>query len=227
MFRTKKEDQLKYAKSSFSQSGEDLIVDFIFGQLKIDKPGYIDIGAHHPFYLNNTSIFYKRGSRGINIEPDPSLFEKFKKFRKGDINLNIGIGEEPGVSEFYVMNAPTLNTFSKEQVETYKSEGNYHIKEVKKIKVDTVQNILTKYNGGVFPDFMSLDAEGIDELVLKSIDYNNKPAVICVETLSFSSTGKGVKNNEIIAFLQTHGYFLYADTFINSIFVSSDKWSNQ
>jgi hypothetical protein len=39
---------------SFSQSGEDLIVKFIFDILKIKKPTYIDIGAHHSSYLSNT-----------------------------------------------------------------------------------------------------------------------------------------------------------------------------
>jgi hypothetical protein len=62
----------KFEKKSFSQSGEDLIIDFIFNALGISRPSYIDIGAHHPYYLNNTAIFYLRGARGINIEPDPS-----------------------------------------------------------------------------------------------------------------------------------------------------------
>jgi hypothetical protein len=64
----------KFEKKSFSQTGEDLIVEFIFNDIGVDYPSYIDIGAHHPYYLNNTQIFYLKGCRGINIEPDPSLF---------------------------------------------------------------------------------------------------------------------------------------------------------
>lgn len=215
----------EYEKRSFSQSGEDLIVQFIFNELGIQKPTYLDIGAHHPFYINNTAIFYLKGCRGINIEPDPSLYANFIKERRDDINLNTGVGVKEALMDFYVMNVPTLNTFSKQEAENYSREGDYHIKEVKQINVNTVENILNKYNNGLFPDFLTLDAEGIDEIVLKSIDFeNNKPIVICTETISFSAKGQGVKNVNIIRYLESKGYILYADTNINSIFVLKDKW---
>ena len=64
-------------------------------------------------------------------------------------------------------------------------------------------------------------------MVIKSIDYDNcRPAVICVETLSFSTSGNGIKNNTIIAFLEGRGYMVYADTYINTIFVCQEKWKN-
>jgi FkbM family methyltransferase len=221
------EDQLlkKYEKRSFSQSGEDLIIEFIFNAIGIYYPTYIDIGAHHPYYLNNTAIFYLKGCKGINIEPDPSLFLPFMHERKNDINLNIGISEKKDSLDFYVMNVPTLNTFSKSEAENYSNQGNFFVNDVKRINVDTISNILAEYNNGIFPDFLTLDAEGIDELVLKSIDYEiNKPTVICTETISFSENGTGIKNHDIIKFLESQGYMLYADTHINSIFVLKDKW---
>jgi FkbM family methyltransferase len=215
----------KFEKKSFSQSGEDLIIDFIFNALGISRPSYIDIGAHHPYYLNNTAIFYLRGARGINIEPDPSLFSLFLNHRKEDTNLNIGISDTLGTLDFHVMNIPTLNTFSAEEADKYSLEGDYYIKEIKKINVEPISKVISDFKNGVFPDFLTLDAEGIDEIVLKSIDYdNNKPIVICTETISFSEKGKGVKNVEIIQFLESKGYMLYADTHINSIFVEKNRW---
>lgn len=215
-----------YSKTSYSQSGEDLIVEFIFNQLGIHTPSYIDIGAHHPFYLSNTALFYNKGCRGINVEPDPELFLQFDIHRKDDINLNIGVGDKPDFLDFFIMNVPTLNTFSPDQVAAYKNEGNYFVKSCRKVEINTMENIIAK-NNGVFPDFLSLDAEGIDDLVLRSIDYNNKPKIICVETISFSSSGKGIKNKSLIDFVMENGYFLYADTYINSIFVSKEFWGNQ
>lgn len=216
-----------FEKISYSQSGEDLIVEFIFNQLGVYLPTYFDIGAHDPFYLSNTAIFYKKGCRGINIEPDFDLFKKFSISRDEDINLNIGVGEIASILDFYIMNVPTLNTFSAEQIELYKNEGDYNVKEVKKVNIDTVQNILYQHNNGIFPDFLSLDAEGIDEIVIKSIDFSNHPKVICVETLSFSASGNGVKNTNLINFIKDNGYILYADTYINSIFVSEQFWKSQ
>lgn len=217
----------QFEKISYSQSGEDLIVEFIFNQLGINKPSYLDVGAHDPFYLSNTAIFYKKGCRGINIEPDFELYNNFTSIRTEDLNLNIGIGDSSDELDFFIMNVPTLNTFSAEQVELYKNEGNYFTKNIKKVKIETINKILTKYNKGIFPDFLSLDAEGVDEIVIKSIDFSNKPIVICVETLSFSSSGNGIKNNDLINFIKQRGYILYADTYINSIFVSENSWKSQ
>ncbi len=217
------EDQ--YKKNSYSQCGEDLIVKHIFEALKIEKPSFIDIGAHHPFYMNNTALFSLLGSRGINIEPDPTLFLRFPVNRKNDVNLNIGISEIESEEDFYIISVPTLNTFSKETALNYEKEGEYRIVEVKKIKTNTIQNIITEYANGIFPDFLSLDAEGIDELILHSIDFEkNYPIVICIETISFSQSGNGEKNKKIINFLESKGYLFYADTNINSIFVFKDKW---
>ena len=220
-----KKEKQNFIHLSYSQCGEDLIVRFIFTQLQIRNPSYIDIGAHHPHYLSNTALFYKTGSRGINIEPDPSLFITFIKDRKFDINLNIGISDKSGEKDFYIMNHPTLNTFSQDEANKYKSEGNYFVKEIKKIPTKNIQSVLNDFFQGKFPDFLSIDAEGIDEVVINSIDYSiNYPKVICVETISFSEKGTGEKNNALIDFIKSKGYMYYADTYVNSIFVKQDLW---
>lgn len=221
------QDRDKYSKKSYSQSGEDIIVDFIFQMLKITDISYLDIGAHHPYYLSNTALFYEKGCRGINIEPDPVLYQPFLSQRSGDTNLNIGISEKPGVFDFFLMDPPTLNTFSEEEANrvTLEGDGIYKIDKKIQVEVDTVSNVIEKYNNGKFPDFLNLDAEGIDEIVIKSIDYeNNFPSVICVETISFSANRKGVKNQSLIDYLVQKGYLLYADTNINSIFVKKELW---
>lgn len=222
---TKSEDSVKFQKTSYSQCGEDLIVKFVFDNLKIKNPSYIDIGAHHPYYLSNTALFYQNGSVGINIEPDPILFEAFEKNREKDTNLNIGISDNQDILDFYVISSPTLNTFSKEEAYNYEKEGCFKIKSIKKIKVNTLQNVLNEFSNGAFPQFLSVDAEGIDELIIKSIDFeNNFPIVICIETISFSTSGNGIKNIKLIKLIEENGYLLYADTHINSIFVRKSNW---
>lgn len=215
----------KYDKISYSQCGEDLIVKFIFDNLGIKKPNYLDIGAHHPYYISNTALFYQNGCRGINIEPDPILFEAFIKEREEDVNINIGIGDKYEELNFYVMSSPTLNTFSKEEAYNYQKEGNYTVKSIEKIKVNTLSNILKEFSKGIFPQFLSVDAEGIDEIIIKDIDFEkNYPIVICIETISFSTSGNGLKNKNLIQYIEENGYLLYADTYINSIFVKESFW---
>ena len=59
--RLKRLPQDNYAKKSFSQCGEDLIVDYVFKARGVGRPSYLDIGAHHPYWLSNTALFYERG----------------------------------------------------------------------------------------------------------------------------------------------------------------------
>lgn len=213
-------------KFSYSQSGEDLIIQYICGQLGIKNPSYLDIGAHHPFLFSNTARFYLQGSRGVNIEADPDLFGNFIIHRTQDINLNIGIGPKSKTIPFYVMSPPTLNTFSFLEVKKIQSENkNIKLKSITKIKVVTVNSILKKYFSKKTLDILFIDVEGFEDKILKSLNFKlYKPTIICVETISYSETGHGIKNWGLIKFLINQGYLQYADTYINTIFVQKNIW---
>src|SRR5687768_251174 len=58
---------------SFAQSGEDLIANFICHYLQIPKITYLDVGAHDPVKINNTFFFYRRGFRGVLVEPNVEM----------------------------------------------------------------------------------------------------------------------------------------------------------
>ena len=74
IFNNKTEEEL-FKKISYSQLGEDLIIEFVFNGIGINKINYLDIGAHHPIEINNTYLFYLKGSYGVLIEPDPYFVE--------------------------------------------------------------------------------------------------------------------------------------------------------
>jgi len=215
-------------QSSYSQAGEDLIIRFIFDAIGICNPRYLDIGAYHPEMLSNTALFYQNGSHGINVEANPYLLNNFFTKRPKDINLNLGVGRESNKLDFYVMSTPTLSTFSQEEVQKYVTETKHTLQEVIPIQVETINQIINQFAGGCFPELLSLDVEGLDLDILQSIDYQkNCPIVICVETISFSETGEGRKNHQISNFLTSQGYLIYADTYINTIFVKEDVWKRQ
>lgn len=218
----------KYIKTSYSQSGEDLIINFILSTLGIKSPTYIDIGAHHPFYLSNTAFFYENGSRGVCIEPDPTLFKTIQKYRKNDICLNIGIGlSEEKEADFFIMTSPTLNTFSKEQAIEYESYGNITIEKVHKVSLKNINNIIESYVKKT-PNFVSLDVEGLDYQILKSFDFEKyRPEVFCIETLTYTEDKSEKKLTEIIEFMLEIDYMIYADTYINTIFVNRASWENR
>lgn len=212
--------------TSYSQCGEDLIVRYIFTLRGITKPTYLDIGAHHPLALSNTALFYKTGSRGINVEANPDLIKKFERKRPGDINLNIGIGEAEGKLDFYVMEDNTLSTFSKEEAERMQTLDKKLIKKVQ-VDVHTLDFVLKKYCKNVFPDFLSIDVEGLDFEILKSIDYSaSGPKVICVEAAEYSPKGKGKRRDDLINFVAAQGYIEYANTNLNAILVKNEFWNS-
>lgn len=209
---------------SYSQCGEDLIVQYIFKLRGINTPSYIDIGANHPYFISNTAFFYDKGSRGINIEANPQLINDFMTHRPHDINLNIGISDKEGELDFYVMEDNTLSSFSKEECDNMVSAGKA-LAEIKKIKLTTVSNILNKYLENKFPDFMSIDVEGMDYQILQSIDFEKSyPKIICAEAAEYSPIGAGSRRNDLIDFLVTKGYYEYANTNLNAIMVKNEFW---
>ncbi len=215
-------------KISYSQCGEDLIIDFIFLGLNILTPSYLDIGAYHPTQLSNTYLFYLRGSQGVCVEADPSLFAEMKRLRKRDTCLNVGVGSgQVEKADFYIMTTKTLNTFSKDEAERYQSYGSQKIEKVIQVPVVSVNTILEKYCD-CCPDLVSIDVEGLESKILKGFDfYRFRPKVFCVETLTYTEDKSERKVTEIIDSMVAKGYFVYADTFINSIFVDRESWRNR
>jgi len=85
---------------SYSQRGEDLIIDFLFQPLTIERPSYIDIRALDRSYSNHTKLRYQNGSRGINIEANPTLHKRFTRHRTRDVKLVIeGLDVLPSITQ--------------------------------------------------------------------------------------------------------------------------------
>jgi FkbM family methyltransferase len=218
----------KPLQSSYSQCGEDRIMSHLAEWLNIKKPTYLDIGAHDPVYLNNTYLFYQKGCQGVLVEPDPALFDKIAKARPQDTCLNIGISSHSEeMADFYVMDVPTLNTFSREEAERYCSYGERRIAKVIQIPLISVNDIIKKHFVAA-PDILSLDVEGLDYEILTAIDFTRfRPNIICVETLTYTEDNTEKKLTNIIEFMKSVGYLSYADTFINTIFVSREAWKQR
>lgn len=63
---------------------------------------------------------------------------------------------------------------------------------------------------------------------LDTIDYDkSKPKVICVETVEYTETGIPKIDTYIRDKLESHGYFYFANSHINSIFVQRELWDKQ
>ena len=215
--------QLK-ARISYSQSGEDIIIDDLFQNLKGTNKTYLDIGANDPVICNNTYLLYKKGWRGVLVEPDPAMCEIVKSKRPGDTILNIGIGlSNENNAPFYLFpgRLNTWSTFSQEEAAIRETASGLKAKKIT-VQLKTINNILEQYFS-ICPNFVSIDVEGLDLDILKSLDFNRfRPDVFCVETITFSMSNEGEKLDDISKFLISQDYFIYADTHINTIFCRSE-----
>lgn len=215
----------QYELISYSQCGEDLIIDCILKQLKINNPSYLDLGANHPMHLSNTFLFYKMGFCGVCVEPDPFLFQKLKKKRTRDKCLMIGASsnEKNSKANFFIMSSRTLNTFLDHEAKKFTKEG-HKIESMINVPIMSVNRIISE-NFKTKPNFVSLDIEGLDFDVLKHFNFEKyRPEIFCIETLTYTKKAGEKKLNDIIAYMGEKKYFVYADTYINTIFVDEKTW---
>jgi FkbM family methyltransferase len=206
---------------SYAQTGEDIIIDFLKEAKGLRNFNYLDIGANHPIKFNNTFKFYEQGYTGVCVEPDPVLHKKLSEARKRDTCLNVGVSDvETEAAEFYVMKDSTLNTFSKKEAESIEANRLGKILQVQKIKLLNINTIIEKYFGSIAPVFVNIDVEGLDEQILRTLDFKRfRPVIFCIETVHYTPDASSGKRKEIMDLMIGNGYEPFADTYINTIFI--------
>lgn len=197
-------------KKSYAQDGEDVVLMSFYDGLKKHRGFFVDVGAHHPVRFSNTWAFYRRGWKGINIDPTPNSMRKFKFFRPRDINLEIGVGQSSKQVPFYCFNDPALNTFNKNLADQRNSGKPYKITSVKNIDIKPLNEILSQYlSKEISIDFITIDVEGLDLEVLTSNDWTRFPATfILVEDTNFLI--ESPEKSEIYQYLSSIGYVIVA-----------------
>lgn len=194
---------------SFSAAGEDMILRHILGSDKQDG-FYLDVGAFHPVKASNTYFFYLYGWRGINIEPRPGSKKLFDKIRPKDINLEIGISEEPGELTYYFIGEDSsINSFSPGFLEQMGMLGEV----IRKVSVPVLplREVLDQHLPNGQPiHFMNVDVEGYDLQVLKSNDWERfRPKLLVVEDSAVEA-----QQSEIVRFMKEEGYNVCAQNVI-------------
>jgi hypothetical protein len=135
--------------------------------------------------------------------------------------------DDTKAADFYVMSYKALNTFSHEEAERNEEEHGHKIEQVVQVPLMRVNEIIQQHFASP-PNFISLDVEGLDLEILRTFDFGRyRPQVFCVETLTYTERGIARKISEIIGLMLTEGYFAYADTYVNTIFVDEKAWANR
>lgn len=209
-----------YGQKSYSQEGEDLLINKIF-QGK-DRGFYVDIGAHHPYRYSNTYLLYKSGWHGINIDATPGSMNAFKRARPQDINIEACISHKKNSVAYYSFQDPALNTFSKQHAEAAIQSNQSKQKSTTELRTKTLKDVLHEN----FPkntkfDLLNIDVEGTEYEVLKSNDWQKyTPKVVVVEILNYGSL-QSKYNTNITKLLESKKYKIIANT-INSVFFQKE-----
>lgn len=167
-------------RGSYSQHGEDTYVAEFFAK----RPGgfYLDIGASHPYRISNTYLLYRRGWRGVTVEPIPRLGKLHRRWRPRDTLLPVAVGRAAGKLEFFEMTPSVLSTLDREVAARYVADRRAVIFQRYSLEVVPINHVLEQASAIAPIDFVSIDIEGLDTGILSEVDFSRfRPELFCIE----------------------------------------------
>ena len=170
-----------HAKASYSQQGEDLIIQRLISHtVKIDKKFYVDIGGFHPIAFSDTYLLYQNGWRGYVFDWSITLANDYKKYRPRDKYFSKIIGANNNADqEFYVSK---YRNYSLIDTKYPSADEMQLLKKTRVIQVnlnDELKKLKIKKIG-----FLKIDAQNADEEIIESFDFQTfRPNLISVEIL--------------------------------------------
>ena len=191
----------------FSQNGQDrVIADALFPNL--EGGCFVDIGAHDGVTASNTCYLEReRQWRGLAVEPVPGNFAKLTAARKCQA-VHACVAAADGETEILVVEgyADVLSGipdhFDRNHLSRIDREIAEHggRKTIARVPCYRLSTLLARSNIRDI-DYLSIDCEGADLTVLRSIDF----AKVRIRALTVENPGfKGFK------LLQAHGFQLVA-----------------
>lgn len=195
---------------SYSQWGEDSIVSqFIYD----DDWTYIDIGSNHPVHGNDTFFLYRRGCRGILVDPIESNQKLTRRIRPRD-KFVLGLISDKGKLNFYQFSNSGISTADSARAKTLQSSGNFIIAEY----FPDVYSLTEVFEMLPFEGkqvFLKIDVEGLELNVLTSLDFcRYRPDLILVEELETLPR----EQTPLRTFLEERGYDLIISAYNSHLF---------
>lgn len=189
-----KQEASSMTPHSFAKNGEDLLAWLHLSRLRPQGLNYLEIGVCHPMMRNNTFLLHELcknapGYRGVLVEANPLCWELIEEYRPEDRLIRKGISAAGGTLTFHQF--PDLlghSTFDAAQAEKDRVETGFPYRTMD-IETVTINDVLATAFDRV-PDLLSLDAEGLDEEILNSMDFERYPIpVLITEMMEKTESG--------------------------------------
>lgn len=213
---------IKYGKNegricsinSFSQFNQDLLVlDFY----NFKRNGYfVEIGAYDGVSISNCLLLEKEYDWiGICIEPIPFRFEKLKENRKKSICINKAVFHTSDLDIlFSVANIFDALSGISDYIDCHNAVVDQD-KTVINVKTITLNDVLDQNNAPEFIDYLSLDTEGTEFEIIKSVNLQKYIfGYIHIEHNLIEPRRTNMKD-----FLISHGYKYIGENHVDDIYI--------
>lgn len=197
--------------TSYSQLGEDLQVAYFLGRR--EDLTYIDVGCLWPVELSNTYFFYKRGGRGLCVDPNPDVAEWFRNDRPRDTFVSAAAGTSGTVS--YVMHEnPVFNTCSEDRAAEVqrkaRNRGGRGVVGTTPTTVRTLDDIVEQSGFAASLteplDVLSVDTTGMDLDVLTGFSFEAVRPALVVTAHRSDRLGSDLAGDPLVERMTTVGY---------------------
>ena len=182
---------------SWSQDGED----FVFDELLPATGFYVDVGAHHPDRYSVTRKLYDKGWHGINIDFSPDFDAVFGRRRPRDINVSALVGREREET-FWRFREATLSTLDADRARQLVDLG-WELESQEPMTVTPLTRVLEQHGVTGPIDLLSVDVEGEDLEVIKSLDWSRWPVERCLVEIVLPAYEVG--SHPVAQFLEAQG----------------------
>lgn len=205
-----------------SQYGQDR---FVAQWFKMQRGGvFLDIGAHDGVSYSNTAYLERElGWTGLCVEPNPAPFQRLQRERSCQCR-QVAVGNAPGITRFLQVSGygemlshiidPTTTAHDGKQatVETLSAEGRCQTREIE-VPIAPIDALLREADVS-HVDFVSIDTEGGEFDILKSMDW----AALGVQVMAVENNDR---DHQIIHFMRKRQFRLAAVLGADYVFVRS------
>ena len=173
---------------------------------------YVDIGVGAPTWGSNTYLLYKKGWRGVCVDPIKFNMDLHKIVRRHDRQYRSVVSSDTSKIQFYELSPWELSTTDESIAKIRIQKG------AKRVRSELIKSIslekIYEENPIRRPALLSIDVEGSELSVLKSNNWvKYLPDIICVEELN-----NPILTSEVKLYLSNKGYELSVYNGVSSIY---------
>ncbi len=213
-----------WIQETYSQGLEDRIVLAILRAVACERQGkrfeslrYLEIGANHPIRNSNTWLFYKYGARGCLVEANPELASVLRTVRIGDQVIQAAVmPDQRDQVEIHLGRYDELTSVNPKHISSFGDFGGMGgIERTISVPAININTLLERLSP--FPDYISIDVEGLDVDLLLAMDFARfRPLILQAEPSERFAPGN---TKRLIELMRGNEYAMLARTPVNCIFV--------